>query len=193
MDRFEYLIGLVSLIVGLGLADLATSLHRLIKQRARVKWDALALATAGFAGFMQVWIWYNIWDLKGFQGVGGFWFYLSLLMEMGLLFLATAACLPDEAELAEGEGLDLTAYLARHRRYIWILFSLFFTSYALRFVYFASRHGVLTPRELIYIAVLCIPVVLCVASAMVRRRAIQWALMVILIGLAAASAIGMTI
>lgn len=193
MDRFEYLIGLVSLIVGLGLADLATSLHRLIKQRARVKWDALALATAGFAGFMQVWIWYNIWDLKSFSGVGGFWFYLSLLMEMGLLFLATAACLPDEAELAEGEGRDLTAYLARHRRYLWILFALFFTSYDLRVVYFASRNGVVSPRELIWIAAMALPIALCVASALARRRAIQWGLLAVLIGLAVASAMGQTI
>ena len=193
MDRFEYLIGLVSLIVGLGLADLATSLHRLIKQRARVKWDALALATAGFAGFLQVWIWYNIWDLKAFPGVGGFWFYLSLLVEMGLLFLATAACLPDEAELAEGEGRDLTAYLAQHRRYIWTLFSLFFTSYALRSVYFISRHAVFQTREMLWIALICLPVALCVTSALARRRATQWGLLAVLIGLASVSAIGLTI
>lgn len=193
MDRFEYLIGLVSLIVGLGLADLATSLHRLIKQRARVKWDALALATAGFAGFMQVWIWYNVWDLKGFSGVGGFWFYLSLLLEMTLLFLAAAACLPDESELAEGEGRDLTAYLARHRRYIWILFALFFTSYDLRVVYFASRHGTISLPALLWIALMTLPIALCVASALSRRRAIQWGLLAVLIGLAAASAIGLTI
>lgn len=68
MDRFEYLIGLVSLIVGLGLADLATSLHRLIKQRTRTRWDGQTLATAALAAFTLIWIWYNVWDLRRFPG-----------------------------------------------------------------------------------------------------------------------------
>ncbi|WP_395942487.1 hypothetical protein [Brevundimonas sp.] len=193
MDRFEYLIGLVSLIVGLGLADLATSLHRLIKQRARTKWDALTLATAALAAFTLIWIWYNVWDLRSFPGVGGFWFYLSLLLEMTLLYLAAAASLPDEAELAEGEGRDLTAYLARHRRYIWILFGLFFTSYSLRSVYFVSRDGVFAPQELLWIAMTCIPIVLSVASAFARRRSAQWILLLALSGWAVFSAIGLSI
>lgn len=193
MDRFEYLIGLVSLIVGLGLADLATSLHRLIKQRARTRWDALTLATAALAAFTLIWIWYNVWDLRGFPGVGGFWFYLSLLLEMTLLYLAAAASLPDEAELAEGEGGDLTAYLARHRRYIWILFGLFFTSYSLRSVYFVSRDGVLAPQELLWIALTCIPIALSVTSALARRRVVQWILLIILGGWAVFSAIGLSI
>lgn len=193
MDRFEYLIGLVSLIVGLGLADLATSLHRLIKQRARTRWDAQTLVTAALAAFTLIWIWYNVWDLRGFPGVGGFWFYLSLLLEMTLLYLAAAASLPDEAELAEGEGRDMTAYLARHRRYIWILFGLFFTSYTLRSVYFVSRDGVLAPRDLLWIALTCIPIALSVASAHTRRRVVQWILLLALSGWAVFSAIGLSI
>lgn len=193
MDRFEYLIGLVSLIVGLGLADLATSLHRLIKQRTRTRWDGQTLATAALAAFTLIWIWYNVWDLRRFPGVGGFWFYLSLLLEMTLLYLAAAASLPDEAELADGEGRDLTAYLARHRRYIWTLFALFFTSYALRSLYFASRDGVLAPQELLWIALTCIPIALSVASALARRRAVQWILLLALSGWALFSAIGLSI
>lgn len=193
MDRFEYLIGLVSLIVGLGLADLATSLHRLIKQRTRTRWDALTLATAALAAFTLIWIWYNVWDLRNFPGVGGFWFYLSLLLEMTLLYLAAAASLPDEAEFAEGEGRDLTAYLARHRRYIWTLFGLFFTSYSLRSLYFVSRDNVLAPQELLWIAMTCIPIALSVASALARRRVVQWVLLLVLSGWAVFSAIGLNI
>lgn len=40
MDRFEYAVGLISLIVGLALADISVSLHRPLKHRAEVRWDA---------------------------------------------------------------------------------------------------------------------------------------------------------
>lgn len=46
MDRFEYAIGLMSIIVGLGLANLAMSLHRVLKHRMQVRWDGLAVVTA---------------------------------------------------------------------------------------------------------------------------------------------------
>ena len=43
MDRFEYAIGLISLISGLALADIAVSLHRLIKHRHEGRWDLSAI------------------------------------------------------------------------------------------------------------------------------------------------------
>lgn len=183
MDRFEYLIGLVSLIVGLGLADIATSLHRLIKHRSRVRWDGLALATAAFAAVTMVWIWYNIWSLRDFAGTGGFLFYLTLLIEMFLLFLAAAACLPDESELSEPDGWNLTAYYTRSHGYIWTMLALFHTSFLIRWIYLAVGYG-LTTRSLLEhwaeVLMMLAPVALCVALIFARGRRLQWGMLVVL-------------
>ncbi|WGM30432.1 hypothetical protein [Brevundimonas sp. NIBR11] len=183
MDRFEYLIGLVSLIVGLGLADIAISLHRLIKHRSRVRWDGLAMATAAFAAVTMVWIWYNIWSLRDFTGTGGFLFYLTLLIEMFLLFLAAAACLPDESELSEPGGWDLTAYYARSHGYIWTVMALFHASYLIHWIYLGVGYG-LTMRLMLehwaQVLMTLAPVAICAALIFASARRLQWGLLVVL-------------
>lgn len=183
MDRFEYLVGLISLIVGLGLADIATSLHRLIKHRSRVRWDGVALTTTAFAAVTMVWIWYNIWDLRDFAGIDGFVFYITLLVEMFVLFLAAAACLPDESELAEPEGWDLSAYYARSKSYIWSMMTLFHAMYLTRWLYFVSldSRGL---AELIHhsieVLLMASPLALCAALIFATGRKLQWALLIVL-------------
>jgi hypothetical protein len=104
MDRFEYAIGLMSIIVGLGLAALAMSLHRLLKHRAQVRWDGLAMGTAAFAAFTLVRMWYQLWALRNLAEVTNLMFYISLILEMFLVFLAAAAALPDESDPARNAG-----------------------------------------------------------------------------------------
>jgi hypothetical protein len=183
MDRFEFLIGLISLIVGLGLTDIAVSLHRLIKHRSRVRWDGMALATTAFAAVTMVWIWYNIWGLRNFAGVDSFLFYLSLLVEMFLLFLAAAACLPDESELSEPEGWDLAAYYARSHGYIWTMMALFHASYLIRWTYFVALNGLTMQAALEHgfeILLMVAPLTLCTALIFAGRRRLQWGLLVAL-------------
>ena len=62
MNPFEYLLPLISVIVGLSITDLATSLHRLLRARRRVEWDWLPLATALLALLMVLNAW---WDSIG--------------------------------------------------------------------------------------------------------------------------------
>ena len=47
MDITEYWATFVSIILGLGVADLLVNLHRLIHARTRVRWDALPLLGIG--------------------------------------------------------------------------------------------------------------------------------------------------
>ena len=186
MDRFEYLIGLISLIVGLGLADIAISMHRLIKQRAVVRWDPLALTTTAVAAVTMVWIWFNLWDLRGLREFGTFWFYLTVIIEMFLLFLAAAAVLPDEKELESEDGLNLTAYYGRNRTYIWIMLGLFHAAYATRWVYFLSDNILAgqapVMQTLLGLAYVLSPIALCFALAYTRRSVHQWLLIFALIG-----------
>ena len=140
MDRFEYAIGLMSIIVGLGLADLAMSLHRLLKHRAQVRWDGLAIATAAYAAYTLIRMWYALWTVREVAGLTNLYFYISLILEMFLLFLAAAAALPDDSDPAH-ERWDLRAYHEHHARYIWTLFALFQVSFLGHLVYFVHSSG----------------------------------------------------
>jgi hypothetical protein len=44
MSQLEYLVALISIIVGLGLTDLAQSFRELIRPGHSVRWDGLPLA-----------------------------------------------------------------------------------------------------------------------------------------------------
>ncbi|HEU4812929.1 MAG TPA: hypothetical protein VFS99_01700 [Xanthomonadaceae bacterium] len=176
MDRFEYAIGLMSIIVGLGLADLAMSLHRLLKHRMQVKWDGLAVGTAIYAAFTLVRMWYQLWTVRDLTEVTSLFFYLGLILEMFLVFLAAAATLPDESDPVH-ERWDLRAYYDRHRRYIWGLFVLFQLSYLGHALYFTQAFaGQGIPFAALLRFVLA-PLAIYVALVSVRSRRLQAALL----------------
>jgi hypothetical protein len=169
MDRFEYAIGLMSIIVGLGLADLAMSLHRLLKHRAQVRWDGLAIATAAYAAFTLVRMWYQLWTLRDLAEVTNLVFYIGLILEMFLVFLAAAAALPDESDPAH-ERWDLRAYYDTHSRYIWVLFLLFQVSYIAHAIYFLHSSGSESPPWRALLRYLLVPLALVAALVAVRSR-----------------------
>lgn len=172
MDRFEYAIGLMSIIVGLGLADLAMSLHRILKHRARVRWDGLAVGAAVYAAFTLVRMWYQLWSVRDLTEVTSLFFYLGLILEMFLVFLAAAATLPDESDPMD-ERWDLRAYYDHHRRYIWGLFVMFQLSYvghAIYFTYNLSDQGVPFAIWLRYVLA---PLLFYIALVLARSRPLQ--------------------
>jgi hypothetical protein len=169
MDRFEYAIGLMSIIVGLGLAALAMSLHRLLKHRAQVRWDGLAIGTAAFAAFTLVRMWYQLWSLRDNVEVTNLMFYISLILEMFLVFLAAAAALPDESDPAP-ERWDLRAYYERHSRYVWTLFALFELMYISHFLYFVHASGLEGPPLSLWLRYMLLPLVVLVTLAATRSR-----------------------
>ena len=57
MSPFEYLLPLISVLVGLAVADLATSLHWLLQARRRVQWDWLPLLAAILAVLAVLDLW----------------------------------------------------------------------------------------------------------------------------------------
>ena len=175
MDRFEYAIGLMSIIVGLGLADLAISLHRVLKHRGQVRWDGLAVVTAVYAAFTLVRMWYQLWSVRELTEVTSLFFYLGLILEMFLVFLAAAASLPDETDPPH-ERWDLRAYYDRHRRYIWMLFVLFQLSYLAHAVYFTSVTASQSPSLAIWLRFVLAQLAVYVALVLVRSRRLQLAL-----------------
>lgn len=120
MTPFEYLLVLVSIVISLAVADIATSLHRLLRARRRVRWDWLTLAAALLVLLVIVqfwWAFYRIGQVEVWSRYGAF---LLLMLSLITMFLLACAVLPDEVT----ERLDLAAYYEENRRYFWTLFAL---------------------------------------------------------------------
>jgi hypothetical protein len=122
MNPFEYLLLFAAVILGLAVSDLAISLHRTLGAGARVKWGwltPLAAILALLKIVTQWWAWYEA--AKYAQGLT-FGMFLAVVASSILLFLMSAAALPDRVE-RDAPVVDLdTHYWAISRRF-WLLFA----------------------------------------------------------------------
>ncbi|MDB5432155.1 MAG: hypothetical protein JWP35_3271 [Caulobacter sp.] len=113
MSVFEFTFGLIAIILGLALTDIATSLHRLVMNRARVKWHPLPLLAAALALWAVILQWWTAWESRA----GKEQVFSSLVYAIAqalVLFLMAAASLPDKGD--EGE-VDLGAHYDKVRPY----------------------------------------------------------------------------
>ena len=115
MNTFEYVTVLVSIVVGLAVADMATSLHRLLRNRSRVRWTWVPLAAALLI-FLEILNFWWQWDRFTGHTWGELFPYFFVLV---LIFLAASASLPDEVS---PDGLDLGAYFDDVRPYFWAVY-----------------------------------------------------------------------
>src|SRR3984885_8586869 len=137
---FEYAMGLFSVLIGLAVADVAMSFHRLMRSKLPVRWDPLALGAALYTLCTAVYMWFDIWGVRHFALTRHFLFYLGLGAALFVLFLAAAASLPDDADDAD-DAIDLREYYARNRRYFWALIALFQFGYVAFGVYFGASES----------------------------------------------------
>jgi len=120
MEPFEFLLLFAALLLGVAVTDLVGSLHRLFAADRRVIWDWLAPLGA-LVAFLKIvtqwWVWYSraifvqalTWEV-----------FLAVLTRVGLLFLMTAAALPDPRPV--GETIDLRAHWRRVQTRYWAFF-----------------------------------------------------------------------
>ncbi|HEX4389894.1 MAG TPA: hypothetical protein VH109_14815 [Steroidobacteraceae bacterium] len=170
---FEYALGLFAVLIGLAVADVATSFHRLARSRGPVVWDPLTLLAAAFALCMAIGMWFDLWGVRGVPATRHFFYYLSMVAEFFVLFLIAAASLPDEVR----EGCDLREHYARNRRYFWLLVALFQLSYLANGLYFVGSmlaHMHLADR-LWAANNLCVPLLISLLLATVSSRAVHYA------------------
>jgi hypothetical protein len=116
LDTFDYITALVAVVIGLAIADLATSLHRLLRYRKIVRWDWVSplAALVILAELFNLW-----WRWRGFTGTttGEVIPYFVALI---LIFLTASISLPDEVP---PEGLDLGNYFDENRNYFWFVYA----------------------------------------------------------------------
>jgi len=114
----EHILAFAALIIGLGVADMLMSLHKLLRARERVQWDWLALSFAAMALVLPLveWWWSFSW-IRQFEPttIAGF---IPLFIFLSLGFLLMAAALPDHVP---ERGIDLREFYLSSRVHLWTL------------------------------------------------------------------------
>jgi len=121
----EYAAIFIGILVGLALANVLASVHKLMEAGRRVRWDWLAPAMAVNAMLLTLGVFWHQWLLmQAAPHVARY--FISILVRAipyFLLYLACAATLPDEVPET---GLNLRAYYVDNRVRIWGLFCVAF-------------------------------------------------------------------
>lgn len=169
---FEFALGLFSVLIGLAIADVATSFHRLMRARPRVRWDPLVLLSALFAIVITVGMWFDLWGIRNAISVRHFFLYLALVSTFFVLFLIAASSLPDEAT----EGVDLREFYGRNRRYFWSLVMLFEIIYVAFGIHFLRSEIDRLPHAVIVIIIIQWAILVAVPAVLtsVRSRAVHY-------------------
>jgi hypothetical protein len=180
IHAFEYSLGLFAVLIGLAVADVANSFHRLMRNRASVRWDPLSLLAAFYALCMAVGMWFDLWGVCHFAATRHFFFYLWLIASMFVLFLIAAAALPDEVQVR----CDLSEHYAATRRYFWTLVALFQLTYLVNGVYFIGLADLVYhsgPMALGFLNNMVLPVVVAVVLSRTVSRPLHYAGVVLLL------------
>jgi len=184
LDAFQYSMGLFSVVIGLAVTNVGTSLHALLRSRKQVRWDALTLGVALYTLCAAIYMWFDIWGVRRVEATREFFFYVALVAELFVLFLAAAASLPDEASGQQ----DLRRYYDDNRPYFWTLMALFQGGYTLFGLYFTAGDLMkLAPAAaLVQILLMAAPTIVAATLALVRWRAAHYVSLALLFGLMAA-------
>ena len=120
LTAFEYVIPLVSVVVGIAIADIAGSLHLLLQNRERITWDWLPLATAFLSLLILLFSWWSFYNLDYgetalFTSIVGF---AGVCLVLIAIYLLAAASLPSSVPET---GLDLREFYLSNAGYFWTL------------------------------------------------------------------------
>lgn len=128
LDLFAYLAAFVTVVLALGLTDMLRSLHRLVRDRERVRWSITALLAVAVVFQAILGEFFALWRLAG---VERFTYYdlLALISSPIVLSLAAMGVLPDSVP---SRGLDLGDRYMSQRRVLFFLLSLWVVAILIR-------------------------------------------------------------
>lgn len=138
MPLDSFVLAFTGIVIGLGVADLLQSLHKLLRAGPRVKWDWLTVAYAAYMlfGLMIFWRWQY-----GYPPAGEVFTLASFLptfLFLGLSFLMVASALPDHVP---EEGLDLRQFYVSTIRHRWGLLSVSLLANVVAITWGGVRYG----------------------------------------------------
>lgn len=163
------------------LTDLFASVHRLIRNRRRVRWHWLPLLVSWY---VLIIILKNWWGMVFFEGEGageGGWIFLYYAHLLFLFYLVVSAVLPDEIP---ADGLDLQEFYTENRLHFWGLLA----CVNLLLLIVTLLRPVLTGDPFSWISVLPNTVMLAINMSLVwvrhlRYHAVVVVILVVLVGL----------
>lgn len=121
MSVSEYISVFVSIIVGVGVADLLISFHRLLRAGSLVRWYWLVPALAVYMLLVIVAFWWGtFYWLTHVRSLSMLQFLPNLSTAIAI-FLLASAILPDEVP---EQGIDLKVWYLANMRQVWILASI---------------------------------------------------------------------
>ena len=80
MEAFDYAMGLVSIVVGIAMSDLAVSFHKLFRHRRTISWDARTLLAAALTFVVLFSMWFDICAVHGRPEILNYPFMLSIIV-----------------------------------------------------------------------------------------------------------------
>jgi hypothetical protein len=167
MNPFDYSLGLLTILMGLALADVSFSFHKLAVRARTIRWDGRPLIAAALVIVECVRLWFGQWTLRNFSAALTFPIYFGLFVQMLLLVLLASACLPDEPT----DDCDLGAVYERRRRYFWGLFAAYHALYfAFWLVFGATNAAGTAPAGVVDWVRVLAPIAMFLLLAIVRVR-----------------------
>lgn len=116
MDAFGYLSVLISIILGLAIAQVLQGYRALLLARGRIHADPAPLIWSGLVLLFAAQAWWASFGLNARQH-WDFGDFVVILVQMGLLYMLSALILPD---VPSDEPVDLALHFERHRRAFFI-------------------------------------------------------------------------
>ncbi len=118
MQQFEYLLVIVGIILGLGIAHILSGLVDYVQERHRVRWSALQLVWMLVLFLLQVQYWYVMFHVADIGR--DFSRYLAALLFPTFLYLASGVLVPKVSH-DETRVLDLRDRYADNQRWFFAL------------------------------------------------------------------------
>jgi hypothetical protein len=112
MDAFSYLSVLLSIILGLAIAQVLQGYRALLLARGRIHADAAPLIWSGLILLFAAQAWWASFGLNARQK-WDFLDFFAILVQMGLLYMLSALVLPD---VPAEQPVDLARHFERHRK-----------------------------------------------------------------------------
>jgi hypothetical protein len=113
---FEYEAIYLGIIVGLALANILASLHKLIEGGKRVRWSWMAPASAAYAATLTINEFWFTWIHQHDAVHRTIFAWYPRALAFALLFLMCAASLPDDAA---DDHVDIARYYINNRKRFW--------------------------------------------------------------------------
>ena len=176
MEVGEYLIVFAAILVGLALADLSLSLHRLMRQGRVIKWHPIVPLT----GFIVLCLILNFWWglYRNFAGVDEIRLleFLPTVFTVLVLFLLAATVFPDEKL---PKGASLKEYYLGNRFHFWGLLATYLALAMLTNAIKGVRVELGWEEQLINAAPNGVWLALCLVLMFTKRMLVHWCIVLL--------------